>query len=102
LCPIIADGLQLFTNDAFREKVTNQLKKQFLDQGLIRSDTKINYALAAGHIHSGNEQPIIDYFSSKGWKVFTPAQIKEFVKQLVARGWENDLVTITAKLLRKK
>lgn len=46
---------KLFTNDAFREKVTNQLKKQFLDQGLTRSDTKINYALAAGHIHSGNE-----------------------------------------------
>ena len=91
---------KLFTNHAFKKIVTNQLKKQFIDQGLINSDTKINLALAAGHIRSGDEKPIIDYFSSKGWQVFTPTKIKEFVGQLADKGWENDLVTITAKLLR--
>ncbi len=93
---------KLFTNNTFREIVTNQLKKQFIDQELINSDTKINYALAAGHIRNGDEQPIMDYFSSKGWQVFTPNQIKDYLKQLIDKGWENDLVTITAKLLRKK
>ena len=97
-----AKRYKLFTNVTFREKVTNQLRKQFIDQGLINSATKINYALAAGHIHSGNEQPIRDYFAKNGWKVFGPDQIRGFIEQLASKGYEDDLVTMTVKLLKQK
>lgn len=95
-----AERYKLFTNNTFRERVTKRLKEQFLSQGLINRETKINYALVAGHIHSGNEEPIAKYFSKRGWRLFTPNQIKEFIKGLASRGWENDLVTITTKLLK--
>ena len=90
---------RLFTNSTFRELVTKRLKDEYLDRGLINNNTKVNYALAAGHIHSGNEEPIAEYFLKKGWKLFTPTQIKEYVKRLVSKGWEDDLVTMTAKLI---
>ena len=97
-----SERYKLFTNSTFREIVTERLKKEYLDRGLINENTKINYALAAGHIHSGNEEPIAEYFSKKGWRLFTPTQIKKYVKQLASKGWEDDLVTMTAKLILKK
>jgi len=97
--PKDAARYKLFTNSRFRQVVTRQLKRQYQDRGLIRDDTKINYALAAGHIHSGNEAKIADYFSKKGWVLFTPAQIKETVKRLSKKGWEDDLITMTAQLI---
>ena len=96
-----AERYKLFTNSRFRQIVTRQLKKEYLDQGLIGQDTTIRYGLAAGHIHSGDELKIMDYFSKKGWILFTPAQIKEKVRGLSEKGWEDDLVTMTSKLILK-
>ena len=96
-----SERYKLFTNSTFREIVTERLRKEYLDRGLINKNTKINYALAAGHIHSGNEEPIAEYFSKKGWRLFTPTQIREYVKQLASKGWEDDLVTMTTKLISR-
>lgn len=96
-----AERYKLFTNSRFRQIVTRQLKKEYLDQGLIKQDTTIRYGLAAGHISSGEELKIMDYFSRKGWILFTPAQIKEKVRGLSEKGWEDDLVTMTSKLILK-
>jgi hypothetical protein len=98
----LAERYRLFTNGKFREVVTKALREEYLERGLINEKTKINYALAAGHIHSGNEPSIAKYFSDNGWKLFTPEQIKEKVRQLSTKGWEDDLITMTAKLILKK
>ena len=98
----LAERYRLFTNRKFREVVTKALREDYLERGLINEKTKINYALAAGHIHSGNEPSIAKYFSDNGWKLFTPEQIKEKVRQLSTKGWEDDLITMTAKLILKK
>jgi hypothetical protein len=98
----LAERYRLFTNGKFREVVTKALREEYLERGLINEKTKINYALAAGHIHSGNEPSIAKYFSDNGWKLFTPEQVKEKVRQLSTKGWEDDLITMTAKLILKK
>ena len=92
----------MFTNSKFREVVTKRLREVYLKEGLINENTTINYGLAAGHIHSGNESYIAEYFSKKGWKLFTPEQIKRKVEQLSRKGWEDDPITITAKLILRK
>lgn len=95
---------RLFANSRFREVVTKRLKEAFLEKGLIDENTTINYALAAGNIHSSkDEAKIRDYFSKqKGkWILFSPEDIKEKVKELATKGWEDNLVTITAKLILK-
>lgn len=92
---------KLFTNAKFMKAVTAQLRNEYLDQGLITEDTRMSYGLAAGHIHSADEAKIADYFTEKGWTLFTPAKIKERVRQLSEKGWEDDLVTMTSKLILK-
>ena len=101
--PKTVDRYRLFTNDKFRKIVSMRLREAFLEDGLINKDTKINYALAAGHIHSTwDEQMIEEYFARKGWRLFTPKQIKVYVEQLSRTKWEDDLATMTAKLLLRK
>lgn len=95
-----AKRYRLFANSKYREVVENRLREEYLKQGLINKRTKINYALAAGKIHSPvDESNIIDYFSHKGWKIFSPSDIKAKIKELSDKGWEDNLVTITAKLI---
>jgi len=99
----LADRYRLFTNSKFREIVTRVLREDYLERGLINGKTKINYALAAANIHSGNEPSIAEYFSYNGWKLFTPEQIKDKVRQLsTKRAWADDLIIMTAKLILKK
>ncbi len=99
--PKDAEHYKLFTKKKLREVVTRQLREEYLNRGLIKQDTKINYALAAGHIYWGDEPKIVEYFSRQGWKLFTPKQIKEEISQLSQKGWEDNLVTMTAKLIRR-
>ena len=99
-----AKRYRLFAISKFREVVTERLKEEFLEKGLINKKTKINYALAAGNIHSpADESKIREYFSKpeRGWKLFTPQQIKEKIRALAEKGWEDNLVTITAKLTKE-
>ena len=97
-----AKRYRLFANSKFREVVTRKLREEYLEQGLINEKTKINYALAAGHIHSSKHQSDIrDHFSQQegGWILFSPEEIKEWIAELPKKGWEDNLVTITAKLI---
>ena len=98
----LAKRYRLFTDNTYRTVVTNRLREAYLEQGLINKQTTINYGLAAGNIHSGNEPQIREHFLRNGWKLFTPEQIKGKVKQLSTKGWEDDLITMTAKLILKK
>ena len=97
-----AERYRLFNNDKFRDIVTKKLREEYLEQGLINKNTKINYALAAGNIHSSaDESRIRDYFSGRGWKLFSPKEIKEKIVELSEKGWEDNMVTMTAKLILK-
>ena len=99
-----AKRYRLFNDSKFREIVTERLKEEFLQKGLINKKTKINYALAAGHIHyPEDEQRIRDYFlkQKEKWILFSPKDIKDKIKKLSEKGWEDNLVTMTAKLTKE-
>jgi len=97
-----AKRYRLFTDNKFREVVTRALREEYLKQGLIRKNTKINYALASGNIRSpGDKSKISNYFLQKGWTLFSPEQIKDRIRKLSDKGWEDNIVTITAKLIMK-
>lgn len=96
-----AKRYRLFTNPRFREIVTKKVQEDYLEQGLINAGTRINYALAAGNVYANDEARIQDYFQKNGWLFVSPQQIKEKIKKLAAKGWEDSLITITAKLILK-
>jgi len=96
-----AHRYKLFTDGNFRNIVTKRLREEYQEQGLINENTKINYALAAGNIHYPEDvSKIRDYFSKQKekWILFSPKQIKDKIKGLSKKGWEDNLVVMTAKL----
>lgn len=95
----LAKRYRLFTDKKFREVVTKRLLEHYLDKGLINEDTEVNYVLAAGKIYSNDEEKIREYLTSKGWGLIPPNDIKEKVKELALKSWEDNIVTITAKLI---
>lgn len=100
-----AERYKLFTHDLLRQIITNRLIEEYLQLGLINERTKIKYALAAGHIYStrksDDEPKIRDYFEKKGWRLFPPKQIRDKVMELTGKGWEDNLITVTAKLTKE-
>jgi len=95
-----AKRYRLFANSTFREVVSRRLKEEFLKKGLINEKTKINYALAAGKFHTSKDESDTEaFFSRRGWKLFTPKMIKDKIRELAKRGYEDNLATITAKLI---
>jgi len=94
---------KLFTNDLFRQIITDRLKEEYLDLGLINATTKIKYALAAGKIHSEwDETNILKHFSDpkRKWILFSPKQIKDKIREFATKGWEDNVVVMTAKLTK--
>ncbi|MFC1904990.1 hypothetical protein ACFLXT_04440 [Chloroflexota bacterium] len=91
---------KLFTSETFQRIVTEVLIDQYMKCGLINNKVKVKYGLAAGNIHKGHEELIADYFRENKWLLITPQQLREFVEQCATKGWEDDVVTMTAKLLR--
>ena len=95
-----AKRYRLFNNSKFRDIVTGTLREEYLKRGLINENTKINYALAAGKIHSPwDESKISEYLLQQGWVLFSPKQIKDKITQLSEKGWEDNVVTLTAKVI---
>lgn len=91
---------RLFTDEVYRDIVTKRIHEQYLRQELINSNTRVNYALVAGNIHSeDDEMKLAKHFSKKGWKLFSPRMIKKKVGELSDRGWDDNEITMTAKLL---
>jgi len=93
---------KLFTNPRFREIVTRRLRSEYLEEGLIRDDTRIRYGLAAGKIHKSDEEKIRKHFSRNGWMLFMPQDIKKMLRTLSEKSWEDDVVVMTAKLLLRE
>jgi len=95
---------RLFNDSKFREIVTERLKEEFLEKGLINKETKVNYALAAGHIkYPEDEQNIRDYFlkQKEKWILFSEKDIKDKIRKFAEKGWEDNVVTMTAKLTKE-
>ena len=99
-----AERYKLFTNSMFREVVTKKLREEYLGQGLINQNTKINYALAAGKIYPPTDETRIrEYFAKQkeDWKLFSPKDIKDVIKKLSEKGWEDNQIIMTAKLIMR-
>lgn len=90
---------KLFSNRKFREVVTKQIIKNLRKSGLIAGKIKPIYALAAGKIRNGDEEKIKNYFNKKGWRLFTPRQISQTLKDMAKRGYENHQVVVAVKMI---
>ena len=93
---------RLLTDETFQEIVTERLREGYLAKGLINEKTRLKYALAAGKIYPNEENQVREFCMKKGWMLISPDDIKTTIRELAEKGWEDNVVTIAAKLILRK
>ncbi len=92
---------KLFTSERYRAVVLSRLLSDLVACGMANSKTKIILGLAAGKVHQNRSEPVRKFMSGKNWLFWSPEDIKQKVTALAKRGYENDPVIITAKILMR-
>lgn len=92
---------KLFTSERYRSVVLARLLQDLIACGMVNPDTKISLGLAAGKVYQEQSEPIREFMAMKKWLFWSPEDIKQKVTALAARGYENDLAIITAKILMR-
>jgi hypothetical protein len=97
---------KLLTAKSYRDTITNRLLKDWKRDKIIRPSTTVNFGLIAGKVHSNKKNPhrekdLETYFNQKGWFFWGPTSIKQKLTNLSVKGYENNVITITAKILTR-
>lgn len=97
----LAKRFRMFNDDAFRELVTERLVGQLILAGLVQAEPppKVEYWLVAGRIAGGCQESVPAYFAERGWILRDRAWIKASLQAISTEGYEDDVVTMAAKLL---
>lgn len=93
-----AKRFRVFTNPTFRSVVSQRLLEQLLADGLIRPKAKLHYWLVAGRIAGGCQESVPAHFAANGWTLRDRAWIRTSLQAIAKEGYEDDVVTMAAKL----
>lgn len=97
-----AKRYKLFHDEELREVVFKRLAMQLSAGGACGRDPKVRLALAAGHVKSASDRErIAAHFSRKGWLFFDESWIVNSLQKMAAGGYENEISTVVAKLLKR-
>jgi hypothetical protein len=97
-----AKRYRLFADNTYQAIVSKRLKEYYLEKGLINDKTVFRYALAVGKFHNKQDEDLTkEVFIKNNWILFSPSDIREKLKDLAKRGWEDNVATVTAKLILK-
>lgn len=95
-----AERYKLFHNKKLRQIVFKRLIKQFSEAGTCPKNVKIKLCLVAGRIGSAQDREKLHRcFTKNGWQLYDEIWLKEKLKNISTVGYENSVMTITAKLL---
>lgn len=92
------DRYRLLNNKTYQKVVTDRLVESFIKNKIIKKTTKVKYALAAGHVQRKSLTAVDDYLRKNGYLYFDPVDIKQTIKNLADKGWDDNIITVTAKL----
>ncbi len=92
---------KLLTAKNYRETLAKRLHQDWCKSGHIRKSTRISFGLIAGKVYRNRELELREYFEKQGWLFWGPAEIKSQILRLSEKGYENNAVTIAAKILTR-
>jgi len=90
---------KLFTTERYRSIVLARLKQDLIDCGMANARTKVILGLAVGRIHQKRTEQVREFMCSRAMFFWSPEDIKEKVKALADRDYENDPAIMVAKVL---
>ncbi|WP_158824127.1 hypothetical protein [Granulicella sp. S156] len=97
---------KLFTSRGYRKVVLARLKLDLISHGMANSDTTVKLGLAAGKVYQKKNEPPMtqsnlmrEFLEKNDFIFWSPEDIRQRVKALAQRAYENDPVIIAAKIL---
>ena len=92
---------KLFTSENYRSVVLDRLKQDLIDRCMANENTTIKLGLAAGKVYQEQSEQIRAFMQENDWEFWSPEDIKKKIQELAKpeRGYENDPMIITAKIL---
>jgi hypothetical protein len=96
----LAKFFKLFAEENLRNVVFNRLRLQFAESGACRSNPEVKLCLACGRIATDTDRAgLHEHFAKNGWDLWDEPWLRERLKQMSDRGYENQVSAIVAKLL---
>ncbi len=90
---------KILTSRNYQNVVSERLLQDWRASGHVNPDTKISFGLVAGKVQNKKETDLEKYFENKNWLFWGPTILKKKLEELSKKGYENNAVTIAAKLL---
>lgn len=94
-----SERYKLFNDPVLRRTVINRLRRQFYEVGACPQRPSVRLGLACGKIKDSNRSWIKRHFKNKGWDLWDEVWLRDRLKKLAARGYENQVSAVVAKLL---
>lgn len=98
--PKLAKRFRVFTDPTFREVVTDALLRQMIEERLARPNPTVEYWLVAGKIARPSQDAVAAHFEANGWTLRDRGWVTAALQEVAGDGYEDDVVTMAAKLLR--
>jgi hypothetical protein len=99
---VTASRYKLFNNPPLFEAVKTQVIKQLAGDCLLIGPTpRVQLCLVAGKIYGTDESQLKRHFEERGWMFVPPSAVVADLRLFADRGYENDIVTVTVKLLER-
>ncbi len=98
----IAEGrYKLFTCENYRNIVVKRLALDLEGAGMTNSNPTIRLGLVIGKIYQSRTDDLRLHFKKRGWFFWSPEDVRDKVKALASRDYENDPAIISAKILMR-
>jgi len=95
-----AKRFKLFGSWRLRNVVFRRLRKQFVASGSCRAYPEVKLCLACGRIASNaDREGLHKHFAKKGWELWDESWLRERLRVMSQRGYENQVSAVVAKLL---
>lgn len=92
---------KLFTCESYRTIVLRRLAQDLVEAGMADASTKITLGLVAGKLYQRRSGELRTLFDERGWFFWSPEDVRDKVKALAAKDYENEPSIITAKILMR-
>jgi len=95
-----AERFKLFLDEPLRKVVFGRLAEQFTASGACLPNPAVKLSLACGRIASNTDRKALHaYFAENGWELWDEAWLREHLRLMSERGYENQVSAVVAKLL---
>ena len=95
-----AERYKLVSDDGLRSVVLERLRRQFAESGACRPNAEAKLSLACGRIATDADRAgLHKHFAEKGWELWDEQWLRDRLKRMSDRGYENQVSAVVAKLL---